>query len=225
MSLSIVARASVAIIANELEKAHARRVKRRLCHVKKKKRRAVRSRNQKREREYGLRWMRNLSDKEFRRCFRMPRHIFEKLLALVEIQFEELYDAKEEARGMRSRSRCPYVHGQQAGNSSGSAVSLRTSLACTIRWLAGGSYWDISALFGIGAGGFYSETGPLWPMVYALEAALAPYMKFDLTEEGCAKAAAGFSKFSSGYLDKCVCAVDGLVVRTRAPYVSELPSA
>ena len=118
----------------------------------------------------------------------MPRHTFEKLLVLVENEFEKLDDAKVEARGMRSRRRCPYVHGQQAGNSSGSAVSLRTSLACTIRWLAGGSCWDVSALFGTGAGGFYSETGPLWPMVYALETALAPCMKFDLTEEGCAKA-------------------------------------
>jgi hypothetical protein len=43
----------------------------------------------------------------------------------------------------------------QAIRSSGSAVAIETRLAIALRWLAGGSYWDISGLFGVSAGVFF----------------------------------------------------------------------
>ena len=104
-------------------------------------------------------------------------------------------------------------------------MTLRTSLAITLRWLAGGSYWDISALFGVGHGGFFSERGPVWRTLHALETALQPCLVFDTSEAACALASEGFKKFAKGRIDGCVLAVDGLVTRTRAPHLTELDDA
>ncbi len=41
---------------------------------------------------------------------------------------------------------------KQATRSSGSPVSLTTRLAMALRWLAGGSYWNICGLYGVSAG-------------------------------------------------------------------------
>ena len=77
------------------------------------------------------------------------------------------------------------------------------------------SYWDLCGLYGVASGTFYSETGPLWPTLYAIHDALSGEIFFDISENACNKAAAGFARFSRGQLDKCVCAVDGVVIRTR----------
>jgi hypothetical protein len=150
----------------------------------------------------------------------MPRAAFETLLSLVK---GTIIATKPNSRvGVSGRV---YEAIDQATNSSGAPVTLRACLAMTLRWMAGGSYWDISALFGVGQGGFFHERGPLWRTMYALETALKPYLVFDTTEEGCARASAGFKKFAKGRVDGCVTAVDGLVIRTRAPYLNELDDA
>jgi hypothetical protein len=38
--------------------------------------------------------------------------------------------------------------------------------------IASHSYWDLCGLYGIAAGSFYSEAGPLWPTLYAIHDAL-----------------------------------------------------
>ena len=52
----------------------------------------------------------------------------------------------------------------QAIRSSGSAVAIETRLAIALRWLAGGSYWDISGLFGVSAGVFFHLVCSLQPL-------------------------------------------------------------
>jgi hypothetical protein len=89
--------------------------------------------------------------------------------------------------------------------------------------IASHSYWDLCGLYGIAAGSFYSEAGPLWPTLYAIHDALRGEIFFDVSPEACNAAAAGFSPFSRGQMDQCVCAVDGLVIRTRQVYLLLFP--
>ncbi len=90
--------------------------------------------------------------------------------------------------------------------------------------MAGGSYHDICGLFGLGPGGFFSEKRPLWPTLYAIHEALASEIVFDISEMSCRKSADGFLLASRGQIDGCVCAIDGLVIKTRKPTSKEPPS-
>jgi hypothetical protein len=70
---------------------------------------------------------------------------------------------------------------QKAMNSSGCAISLKTWLAVTLRWLlwlavtlrwlAGGSHLDICFAFGVANSTFFSHQGVLWPTIMAIDEA------------------------------------------------------
>ena len=208
-------------------KLACRRVRRRIVDTRSRTRKK-RDANDKRDRSYGVKWFWSLRPAVFKRAFRMDRQAFGKLYKL--------------------------VYGDMLGevgkavNSSGSAVSPLVKLAVTLRWLAGGSHIDICGLFGLGPGSFYSQRGPLWPTIEILNVRLSSSMVFDTSPEACKKAAQGFARyytmlflyffsnsnayfsmpclrFSKGHLKHCVCAVDGVVIRTRAPHLKELPGA
>ena len=95
-------------------------------------------------------------------------------------------------------------------NSSGSPVTPLIKLAATIRWLAGGMYIDICAVFGLSQTTFFHPLrGPLWPTIYALDVALADMVVFPTDLDSCTKAAKEFANYSRNMLQHCVCAVDG----------------
>jgi hypothetical protein len=48
-------------------------------------------------------------------------------------------------------------------------ITVRTRLAVTLRWLAGGHYIDLCFAWGIGVSTFFSERGVLWPTIEALD--------------------------------------------------------
>lgn len=77
-----------------------------------------------------------MNDLEFQKMFRMKRDSFEKLYNTLELQ---LY-ASNEAMAKRS---------------SGSTVSKKTKLYCSLRWLAGGSYLYIYLAFGVSRSSFF----------------------------------------------------------------------
>jgi hypothetical protein len=77
----------------------------------------------------------DLSDGDFRRVFRMPRHTFSSLLSLI-------YPDLERVPGMASRS-------------SGGRVEPEIRLALTLRQLPGASYQDAMMLFGISRSSCY----------------------------------------------------------------------
>jgi hypothetical protein len=133
--------------------------------------------NSRLNRNYGLEWMAALKDLSFRKAFRMSRGAFEGLLQLL----CAVCHVHRDAEGIGDT--------KQAMNSSGSPVSMRTRLAVCLRWLAGGNYRDICGLYGVCPGSFYSERGPLWPTLYALDEALHNEIVFDVSEEACRKAA------------------------------------
>jgi hypothetical protein len=59
----------------------------------------------------------------------------------------------------------------KAFNSSGGPVPLRTKLAVSLRWLAGGSYLDLCFGWGVTFSTFYHPNGVLWPTLEAIDKA------------------------------------------------------
>ena len=169
----------------------------------------IKAANRCRNREYALKEMEEMSDGHFKRMFRMSRHAFGVLLErLCDFSGD---DATDELQACRS---------------SGSLMSMRTKLACTLRWLAGGSYLDICFEFGVGPGSFYQEDGVLWSTMLLIDALLDISFPFDFPDE-LQDIAAGFANCSKHQMSECVLAIDGWVCRTRQPYVWEVdnPSA
>jgi hypothetical protein len=89
--------------------------------------------NSRLNRNYGLEWMDDLKDVSFRKAFRMSRGAFDELLQLL----CKVCNVHSDDDGILVGDT------KQTRNSSGSPVSMRTRLAVSLRWLAGGNYWDI----------------------------------------------------------------------------------
>lgn len=109
----------------------------------------------------------------------------------------------------------------KAINSSNQPIVLKTRLAVSLRWLAGGSYLDLCFAWGIATSTFYAEQGVLWPTLTALDAVFPmgfPVDNADKLEE----LSKGFCNHSGGILDGCVMALDGFGVSTRCPFKTEV---
>jgi len=154
--------------------------------------------NKRRDRIYAPHCVEELNNCKFKRMFRMNKTSFEKLLLILD---PYLVESNED----------------MANRSSGSAVSKRTKLYCTLRWLAGGSHHDIGLLFGVGDSTFFthddSKAGIIWPVINAINAA------FDIglpkETEKLEQIAIGFSKYTNGEMMGCVSAIDGVVIEIR----------
>jgi hypothetical protein len=96
--------------------------------------------NRHRERGWALRQMDEMPDELFRRMFRLDRATFDSHVILLKNHMRPLNE-------------------QKAINSSGSAISVKTRLAVSLRWLAGGSYLDICFAFAISYTSFYAKNG------------------------------------------------------------------
>jgi len=144
----------------------------------------------------------SLDDTIFKRMFRVDRNTFDYILRKIE--------------PLLSRNEVKAI------NSSGEVVTARTRLAVSLRWLAGGSYLDICFAWGLGISTFYdSDHGVLWPTLQAIEEVFSMGFPID-DEEKLEELSRGFSEHSSGILDGCVLALDGLGVNTRCPYKTEV---
>lgn len=109
----------------------------------------------------------------------------------------------------------------KAKASSGSVISTRTRLAVTLRWLAGGSSIDLCFAWGLSKTSFYSSRGVLWPTIDAIDQAFE--LGLDLGNHDLLHALSrGFTEHSGGVMEGCVLAIDGLSVRVRQPYRSEV---
>jgi len=147
--------------------------------------------------------MDNLHPSLFKRKFRVDRDTFSFILTKIEPYFN--------------------VNEVKAANSSGEPISLKTRLAVSLRWLAGGSYLDLCFAWGVGVATFYADNGVLWPTLQAIDEVFP--MGFPLDDEAkLEELSQGFFNHSGGILDGCVMAMDGLGVLTRAPFSSEVVS-
>jgi hypothetical protein len=157
-----------------------------------------------RNRGYALNEMEQMSDQDFTAMFRMDREAFDELLELVKNK------VMVSDRG-----------NVNAKNTSGSVILPRTRLAVTLRWLAGGSVHDICFAFGVARASFYKHNGVLWPTIAAIDNSLS--ISFPISDvDALSKIEEGFAEYSFGRLRGCVMAIDGWVVKTRAPYSSEV---
>jgi hypothetical protein len=162
-------------------------------------------RNRHRNRVHALNEVLALSDSMFSKMFRMDRRGFENLLIkITPFVFEPNCD--------------------MATRSSGSSITIRTKLYCTLRWLAGGSYLDICFAWGVAESSFYSDEdgrGIIWPIIRAIDIAFNIGMPINDPEK-LKNMADGFAHYSNGELYGCASAIDGWVARTRKPYRTEV---
>lgn len=157
--------------------------------------------NYHRNRGYALEEFDRLPDAIFLKMFRIDRETF--------LLLEQNLDRVLKKNEMKAKA------------SSGSVISTRTRLAVTLRWLAGGIYLDLCFAWGISKTSFFSERGVLWPTIAAIDDAFA--LGFPLSDKyALDQLAAGFEVHSGGVLKGCVMAIDGLAVRTRQPFKSEV---
>lgn len=110
-----------------------------------------------------------------------------------------------------------------ATRSSGSVISKKVKLKCTLRWLAGGSYLDICTFYGVDDSTFYihdSHKSILWPVINAINVAVdigLPTCTNELHE-----IARGFAKYTGGEMFGCVSAIDGWVCPIRQPSLKDV---
>ena len=101
-------------------------------------------------------------------------------------------------------------------NSSGTPISVKTRLAVTLRWLAGGQQIDLCFAWGIAKSTFYSIRGVLWPTIEALNILL--HLGFPINDsDALEELSRGFSMHSGGIMKGAVLAIDGLAVKVRCP--------
>ena len=99
-------------------------------------------------------------------------------------------------------------------------MTVEVALHCTIRWLSGGSWFDIRDVVGISKSSFCHCCHRC---IQAINQCEALSFKFPETPVEVAKAAAGFRKISShGVMEGCVGAMDGLLVKIRTPKSKEV---
>jgi hypothetical protein len=168
----------------------------RLCKMKPIRVRSKRARaaNRKRNRLFGILTMNEMTDFEFQRHFRMHRVAFDKLLELMQPHLQ--------------------VSEEMARRSSGSALSMQARLAVALRFLAGGSYLDISRIYGISIDNFFHES-MLWRTLYAIDMALDLGLRND--PEFLEQKSQEFVRLGSDIMRGCVLALDGWVMKTRCP--------
>ena len=115
----------------------------------------LRKADRKKDRGYAIRQMDEMANdapEDFRKMFRLPPELFNKLLRRVSPNM------KDDTRPSNLRSNA--------------FIPKKTKLAATLRWLAGGAYQDICFAFGIAPSAFYADEGVLWGIMTALDKTL-----------------------------------------------------
>ena len=108
---------------------------------------------------------------------------------------------------------------EDAASKRGGAIIPELCLFCTLRYLAGGSYLDISDIAGISQSSFYRV---VWKTITAIAKCSALRITFPKTNEEIAGAIAGFTSISQdGAIHNCAGVVDGYLLRIRVPSKKE----
>jgi hypothetical protein len=102
----------------------------------------------------------------------------------------------------------------------GGAIIPELCLYCTLRYLAGGSYLDVSDVAGISQASFYRV---VWKTITAIVKCPALRIRFPRTHEEITAAVAGFASVSTEQaIQNCVGVVDGYLLRCRVPSKNEV---
>mmetsp|Transcript_4497 Transcript_4497/g.6787 ORF Transcript_4497/g.6787 Transcript_4497/m.6787 type:complete len:430 (-) Transcript_4497:272-1561(-) len=117
------------------------------------------------------------------------------------------------------RDKITTVNVEMARLSSGSEVCPEVRLAMTLRYLAGGSVWDIKLLFNISVNEFYSS---VWRVVEAINNYEGFKVVFPIDDEEKLTEIEGVfrSKSSHGMITGCVGAIDGCLLWQKNPGIA-----
>ena len=135
-------------------------------------------------------------DYYFRRSIRMDISSFNKILTVI----KDVLKTDEDMGKIR-----------------GGSISPSICLFCTLRYLSGGSYLDISSLTGISKTSFYTV---IWRTIDAIvncEDAVLNNIHFPKTNEESERAAAGFESISTFAITNCVTVLDGYLLSIQTP--------
>jgi len=101
----------------------------------------------------------------------------------------------------------------QARRGSGEPIYPALRLAMTLRWLAGGSYLDISVLYGVSPEGFYDS---LWLVLECLVRHPRLRIQFDMRPAAVAQTASGFLDRQRKKVFKGAAgALDGMIIKIK----------
>ncbi len=159
--------------------------------------------NKRRRREGVVDDLFELNDAEFLRMMRMPKVMFLQLASLITPHLRTHWTAH--SRRMA-----------KVGN--GSEVLPQAILAATIRWLAGGSVWDVAFMMKISSKTFHNYK---WRVIDALNYVLRDNIAFPTSDTGLCALAQGFRDRDDN-VPNVVAAVDAVVLEMRAPTSTRL---
>jgi hypothetical protein len=145
--------------------------------------------------------LRSLDEPTFTRMFRMNKNIF--------FQLHEKCQTRIKRQSQRGD--------KMARLSSGSPVTTLILLAATIRWLAGGSLWDISFMFKMSHKTIHFYK---YKVIDSINHATRGNITFPRSEAGLAALAKGFAGIGKGMgraIPGVVAAVDSVCVQRKAP--------
>ena len=194
--------------------------------VKEQKRAAARNRKCRQRRSWAS-FQDNLTDRQFRRYFRMERECFDYLCQrIIENVGEREFKSEDYLRDF-SNGDANVVDSDQLHQTNilhahekttGGFVSGEVKLALTLRLLAGGSYMDLALLFDVG----FSTAYEIFHKVikdWILDDRLVKINGIDYCEdkERMRKVALDFSNASKRVINGCIGAIDGWVVKIRKP--------
>jgi hypothetical protein len=159
-------------------------------------------------------WLRQTS---VRRLLALDKNIFKKMFRMDREAFLLLHSKIYAKLNKHWTPRS--VHMAQI--SSGSHVDTILLLASTIRWLAGGSPWDIAYAFHVSYSTLHAKK---YEVIAAINAALWNNINFPTSQIGLQKLADGFARISGGkggIIPNIVAAVDSVVIHRKAPVASK----
>jgi hypothetical protein len=177
-----------------------------------------------RQRTSWSRFQTRLTDKQFRRYFRMERECFEYLCQRIIANVGEGEFKSEEYLNELKHG---YVEGVKVKDtnianahthSTGGFVSGEVKLALTLRLLAGGSYMDLALLFDVGFSTAY-EILHYVIKEWILDDRLVKIngIEFCGDEERMGKVAREFAMKSNFVINGCIGAIDGWIVKIKKP--------
>jgi DDE superfamily endonuclease len=112
------------------------------------------------------------------------------------------------------------VVNEAAANKRGGAILPEICLYCTLRYLAGGSYLDITDIAGISQSSFYRV---VWKTITAIVKCSDLRIVFPTTGEEVKAAIGGFASISTeGVIKNCAGVVDGYLLRIKVPTKEEV---
>lgn len=169
----------------------------------------------------------NLTDRQFRRYFRMPRECFRELCNKIEENVGEAQFKSEaylrnlkQSTDIRDKKKISIMKCHD--KSTGGFISGEVKLALTLRILAGGSYLDLALLFDTSSSHAYAIFHDVIQK-WICDNKLVKISGIDYVndEERLNEVATVFARRSNGLLAGCIGAIDGWLVKIIRPSLKD----